>query len=42
MLTNGDPFIISGDVLSDGRMRLVWGNTWGDGGTVVLTRVPAQ
>ena len=32
-----DPFTINGEVLDDGRLRITWSNTWGDGGTVVLT-----
>ncbi|GHB35288.1 hypothetical protein GCM10008106_15870 [Mongoliitalea lutea] len=34
----GDPFIISGVVNADGSLLLEWGNTWGDGGTVLLRR----
>lgn len=33
----GDPFTINGVVNEDGTITIVWSNTWGDGGTVVLT-----
>ncbi|WP_425637478.1 hypothetical protein ACPUEN_18880 [Algoriphagus yeomjeoni] len=35
----GDPFTISGVVNDDGTITIIWSNTWGDGGTVVLTKV---
>jgi len=34
-----DPFTMSGVVNDDGTIRIVWSNTWGDGGTVVLTKI---
>ncbi|SNS35483.1 hypothetical protein SAMN06295967_10814 [Belliella buryatensis] len=35
----GDPFTIEGVVNSDDTITITWSNTWGDGGTVVLTLV---
>lgn len=35
----GDPFTINGEVQEDGTLRIVWSNTWGDGGTAILTPV---
>lgn len=35
----GDPFTIEGVVNSDETITITWSNTWGDGGTVVLTLV---
>lgn len=35
----GDPFTISGEVLPDDTMKITWSNTWGDGGTAILTPV---
>ncbi|MDG1277421.1 MAG: hypothetical protein P8O16_09085 [Algoriphagus sp.] len=34
-----DPFTISGVVNADRTITITWSNTWGDGGTVVLTKV---
>ncbi|WP_194777595.1 Calx-beta domain-containing protein [Pararhodonellum marinum] len=33
-----DPFTIVGTVGEEGELNFVWSNTWGDGGTVILTR----
>lgn len=35
----GDPFTINGEVQEDGTLRITWSNTWGDGGTAILTPV---
>ena len=35
----GDPFTISGVVNDDDTITITWSNTYGDGGTVVLTKV---
>jgi len=36
-----DPFTISGvSTPADGKIVITWSNTWGDGGTVELTKVP--
>lgn len=34
----GDPFTITGTSNGDGTIELEWGNTWGDTGTITLTR----
>jgi hypothetical protein len=34
-----DPFTITGTVNTDGKLKITWSNTWGDGGTVILTKV---
>jgi len=34
-----DPFTINGEVQADGKLKIVWSNTWGDGGTVILTKI---
>lgn len=34
-----DPFTINGVVQEDGTLRIEWSNTYGDGGTVILTPV---
>lgn len=34
-----DPFTISGVVNSAGKLKITWSNTYGDGGTVVLTKI---
>lgn len=34
-----DPFTISGSVNDNGTITIIWSNTYGDGGTVVLTKV---
>lgn len=35
----GDPFTINGVVNPDGTLKITWSNTWGDGGTVILTKI---
>lgn len=35
----GDPFTINGVVNADGTMKITWSNTYGDGGTVILTKI---
>jgi hypothetical protein len=35
----GDKFTINGDVQADGTLKIVWSNTYGDGGTVILTKI---
>jgi hypothetical protein len=35
----GDPFTISGTVNPDGKLKITWSNTYGDGGTVILTKI---
>jgi hypothetical protein len=34
-----DPFSMSGVVNDNGTIRIVWSNTYGDGGTVILTKI---
>ena len=34
-----DPFTMSGVDNADGTLKLTWSNTWGDGGTVILTKI---
>lgn len=34
----GDPFTMSGLVNEDDTITITWSNTWGDGGTVILTK----
>ena len=37
----GDPFTITGtSTPAEGKILITWKNTWGDGGTVELTKVP--
>lgn len=35
----GDPFTINGAVNPNGTLKITWSNTWGDGGTVILTKI---
>lgn len=35
----GDPFTIDGVVNSNGTLKITWSNTYGDGGTVILTKI---
>lgn len=35
----GDPFTITGVVNSNGTLKITWSNTYGDGGTVILTKI---
>lgn len=35
----GDPFTINGAVNPNGTLKITWSNTWGDGGTVNLTKI---
>lgn len=35
----GDPFTIKGSVNPDGTLKIIWSNTYGDGGTVILTKI---
>jgi hypothetical protein len=34
-----DPFTINGVVNPDGKLKITWSNTYGDGGTVILTKI---
>lgn len=34
-----DPFTINGVVNSNGTLKITWSNTYGDGGTVILTKI---
>ncbi len=35
----GDPFTINGVVNANGTLKITWSNTYGDGGTVILTKI---
>jgi len=35
----GDSFTITGTVNTDGKLKITWSNTYGDGGTIILTKI---